>query len=350
MFHEHLNKMNKKEREIMDAAVKAFQRETGLRAEWAGVNHDRADNGVDGELDIFFDQKPLHFKIEIKTEIRPHHLDRIVHQNKVTGPLIVVAEYIQPKAKTELQQLEIGYIETTGNVFLRRPRHFILIDTKRETIPVKEVNRAFTKTGLKVIFLFLQDETFVRQPYRTIAAKAGVGLGNVNHIMNGLKAQRILVLKGNDQYFIADKTALLDKWLEAYELRLKPTLHLGNYRFTNREDFFRWNELALDAQKTAWGGEPAGDIYTDYLKPETLTLYTEESKAELMKKYRLIPDAEGNINVYEKFWQHTIDQQKPVVPPLLAYTDLMNTGNQRCIDTAKKIYEEYLKNKFESSK
>lgn len=342
-FHEHFNKMNKKEREIIETALEAFEEETGLRTAWTTTDRQQ----VDGELDIFFDHpKPLHLYIEVKTEVRPHHLDAIIRQNQENGPLIVMAEYILPKVKTELQQQDIPYIETTGNAFLRKPHYFILIDTKKEVTPTKEVNRAFTKTGLKVIFLFLQDEALVRQPYRAIAAKADVGLGNVNHIMNGLKAQKLLVLKGQNEYFIANKKAVLDKWLEAYEQRLKPTLHLGNYRFANREDFFRWNELILDPDKTVWGGEPAGDIYTDYLKPETLTLYTNEAKADLMKRYRLVPDPQGNVKVYEKFWQTNPNHQQPVVPPLLAYTDLMNTGNQRCIDTATKIYEQHLQSKF----
>ena len=34
------------------------------------------------------------------------------------------------------------------------------------------------------------------------------------------------------------------------------------------------------------------------------------------------------------------------VPPLLIYTDLMNTGDHRCIETAQKIYNELFKEKF----
>lgn len=54
--------------------------------------------------------------------------------------------------------------------------------------------------------------------------------------------------------------------------------------------------------KTWWGSEPAGDILTNYLKPGELTPYTLESRNELIKHYRLIPDKEGKVKVYQKFW------------------------------------------------
>jgi hypothetical protein len=139
----------------------------------------------------------------------------------------------------------------------------------------------------------------------------------------------------------------LEKWIGAYDERLKPTIHQGNYRFLNDNDFFNWQNLKIKTDTTLWGGEPAGDLYTDNLNPETLTIYTTADRAELMKTYRLVPDDDGKVEVYKKFWkteEYNIDKG---VPPVLAYTDLINTGNQRCIDTAQKIYEKFLKDKFE---
>jgi hypothetical protein len=33
---------------------------------------------------------------------------------------------------------------------------------------------------------------------------------------------------------------------------------------------------------------------------------------------------------------------KNLVPPLIAYADLLATGKKRCIETAQKIYEQYI--------
>lgn len=56
----------------------------------------------------------------------------------------------------------------------------------------------------------------------------------------------------------------------------------------------------------------------------------------------LVPDQDGNVRVYKKFWNQEEQQYFPddqVVHPLLAYGDLMNTGDRRCAETAEKIYQ-----------
>ena len=80
------------------------------------------------------------------------------------------------------------------------------------------------------------------------------------------------------------------------------------------------------------------------MKPAELTIYTEETRAELIKNYRLIPDPTGNIKVYKKFWNE--NDTGNAAPPLLAYADLMNTGDQRNMETANKIYDNVLQNKL----
>ncbi len=88
-------------------------------------------------------------------------------------------------------------------------------------------------------------------------------------------------------------------------------------------------------------GEPAGDLLTNYLRPEKLTIYTSETKKDLMMHYGLVPDQNGNIQVYEKFWEQ--DDQRDIAPDLLVYADLVNTRDKRCIETATMIYNEHIK-------
>lgn len=334
-----------KEMEIVRTALKAFENQTGVKGKWKPT----LNQPLDGVVDLYFaENKAQRFMVEVKREIRNHHLIRLLDQDNQHESLMVMAENIPHKIKTELRRLNIAYLETSGNAFLRKPsNYFIWIDHHKPKAPIKEVNRAFTKTGLKVIFLFLLDETYANRPYREIAEKAEVGLGNVNIIMNGLKALKILVRKNKRQFLLADKKAMLERWIHAYDDRLKPTIHQGNYRFLNNDDFFNWQKLEINTGATLWGGEPAGDLYTHNLYPEILTIYTTEGRAELMKNYKLIPDDEGKIQVYKIFWKGKEYNINKAVPPVLAYTDLINTGNQRCIDTAQKIYGKFLKDKFE---
>jgi hypothetical protein len=285
-----------KEAEIMERAIEAFKQQTQIKAKWKAT----PNQTLDGVIDLYFDKNnPVHFLVEVKREIRNNHLMKLLDIKKRFEHLMVVAENVQPKVKEELQRHNIGYMETNGNIYLRiPPEYFIWIDHKKPKAITKDVNRAFTKTGLKVLFLFLQDEANINRTYREIAALAEVGLGNVNNIIKGLKALRLLVNKNAREYVLAEKKSLLEKWIQAYDDRLKPTIHLGNYRFLNNDAFFKWRNLRLKSDVTFWGGEPAGDLYTNNLNPEILTLYTTETRAEVMKNYRLVPDEKGNVHVY----------------------------------------------------
>ncbi|MEQ9582509.1 MAG: type IV toxin-antitoxin system AbiEi family antitoxin, partial [Arenibacter sp.] len=70
-----------------------------------------------------------------------------------------------------------------------------------------------------------------------------------------------------------------------------------------------------------------------------------EPRNKLMKNYRLVPDEGGNVKIYEKFWKDNTEE-KEAVHPLLAYADLIMKGDRRCTETAEKIYNEYLQDKF----
>lgn len=332
------------ESSIIETALEAFYNHTKIKADW----RESPDPTYDGMAVFYFDsKKPERFVLEVKKEVRNHHLEKLLQQHDANHQLLVIAEHIMPKTKEALQEHGICYLETNGNAYLKRlPKHFLWIELKKQKVLTREINRAFTKTGLKIVFLLLVDEMFMHQTYRVMAKVADVGLGNVNNIIRGLKDLRLVIQKNDRELLLPDRKALLDRWISAYEQRLKPTLHIGNFRFADPSAFFRWRTLHLHSQ-TVWGGEPAGDLYTDNLNPETLILYTLEARGELMKNYRLIPDDDGNIEIYNKFWNiETPDTVPHAVPPLLAYTDLINTGTQRCLETAKKIYEKHLKNKL----
>ena len=107
------------------------------------------------------------------------------------------------------------------------------------------------------------------------------------------------------------------------------------------DDLLAWKDLKLDTTKTVWGGQPAGDLLTNYLHPAEFTIYTDESRNELIKNYKLIPDEKGNLKVYQKFWKWDNSTQN-TAPSLIVYTDLMVISDRRCIETAQKIYDEYL--------
>lgn len=341
-LREHKQLVNMTEQEIIHMALENLQKNAQIKATWETV----AQKELEGQVIINIDNQNIKYYVEIKNELRNHQLQKIIKLKQQYQPLMVVAIRLFPKMKEELRRINIAYLEANGNIYLKHEKTLLWIDANKPVATERITgSRAFTKTGLKVVFQFMLDETLVNRTYRHIAERTETGIGNITNIITGLKQEGFLLTIGKNEYKLDNKQTLLNKWIAAYDLRLKPTLKLGTFRFLKEEDFKNWKNLPLRNGKTWWGGEPAGDLFTNYLQPAELTLYTTETRNDLIKNYRLIPDEKGNVKAYKKFWQY--DEVKDnVVPPLLAYTDLINTNDRRCIETAKKLYEQYLQNKF----
>lgn len=329
------------EAEIVGKALENLQKGTQIKGKWT----ENGPEGLDGQLTLVLDKERIKFNTEVKRELR--NLPQILEFNKQFDPFILVAGRLFPKMKEELRRNNVAYLEANGNFYLKRGQKWFQIDNN-PPLPVEQDyrNRAFTKTGLKVVFEFLQDETLINQPYRQIAAYTQTAVGNITNIIKGLKQDGFLLQLTKFEVKLTRKDDLIRKWAAAYNDKLKPALKVGTFRLLKEEQYATWDTLKLNTEKTWWGGEPAGDLLTNYLRPAHFILYTTETRPELMKNYRLVPDDDGRVQVFKKFWKYTTDKA-PTVPPLLVYADLVNTGDPRCLETAQKVYDQYLKNKFE---
>lgn len=331
------------EEKIVHTALENLKKHTGIE----GIYTPTHKKGLDGEVDLIFQNGKELFMVEVKREIRNHQLPVIEEMARHNKNFILIAETIFPKIKEELRKQGIGYLDAAGNIFLQTAKHHLWIEGhKIKKTNTEKPNRAFNAAGLKVIYLFLTDENLLNQPQRTIAEEAGIALGNINYILNGLKEMKFLIEKNKKEFQLINKPELLQKWMIRFEEKLKPTLHIGNFRFLKNDDYNHWKKITLKKNQTYWGGEPAGAIITKYLLPEIFTFYTDEPRNNLIKNYRLIPDPNGNIRAYKKFWKGQNTYDETTVHPLLAYTDLVNTGDRRSMETAKKIYNELLSNRL----
>ena len=329
--------------EIIHNALSNIQTKANITAKWIDTVNKK---GINGELKLEIENHTIRLFTDIKTEIRTIHLEKLEELAKEYHPFIVVAQRIFPKIKEELRNRNIAYLEANGNIYLKMKGVYLWLETNNPIeIKEKTTNRAFTKTGLKVVYQFLINEAWINYTYRQIAEQTNTGIGNVNNIFTGLKQAGYILQLNKEEYKLENKNKLLEKWIMEYEKRLKPILAIGTFRFLKEEDFYNWKKVHLQKDKTCWGGEPAGDLYTNYLRPEELTIYTTETRGDLMKNYHLVPDNNGNVKVFKKFWERE-EIESNIVHPLLAYADLINEGDRRCTETAQKIYDEYLQDKF----
>jgi len=312
--------------EIIQLALEQLQQETGITAKIL----------EDGLLELKCEGKPIQFVVVQKDEPRNYQLPAFMALKEQYPHVMVIARQLFPGIREKLFANDIAYLDTQGNMFLKAPGIYIRVEGKK---PVQRAaangNRAFTATGLKVLFQLLQDKNLVNEPQRTIAQKAGVALGNIPLILEGLKETGYLIPLNKKEYLWEKRKELLQRWVENYVTNLKPRLYKNRFQLTQP-----WQEIRLNTAQTVWGGEPAADMLTHHLRPEKYTLYTRETTIQLMKNYRIIPHKNGELEVLEMFWPH--NQEEVNAPALLIYADLLVEGRKRNLETAQIIYNEHI--------
>lgn len=321
------------DKEIVHLALDNLEKETGIKGRWT----ERTD--IDGEIKLTINKETLHYFVEVKREVRPYQIDQLLKYQKQFTNVLLIAERIFPKVKAELRELNFPYLETNGNVFIKKEPLWLWVDTNQRINTKKETgNRAFTKTGLRVLFHLLLHKDNVNHPQRLIAEATGVALGNIPLVMNGLKETGYLLQRDKKNYILDRKEELIERWITEYEITLKPQLLIGRFHLPTN-----WKALELNKFEEAWGGEPAGDILTNYLRPEEYTLFTKKNRTDFIKKYKLRPDQKGELELYRIFWGMNQEQQHLTVPALLVYADLKLKNNKRCRETAEIIWNEHIK-------
>jgi len=285
------------------------------------------------------------FRIALKRRPTQTGLLLETHQESPSNrpPTLLVSEYIPPPMAGHLRDRGINFMDCAGNAHLKTPGLFVFISGNRpppswrRDTPV----RAFQRTGLQVIFVLLADPARVNASHRELAKLAGVSTGSVVYILDDLRDLGHVVSRPGNRRHLRDRRALLERWIEGYAERLRPRLSLGRFRGAERW----WEQADLQGLEARWGGEIAAARLTDHLQPALATLYLRgrETGARLQVQCRLRRDSQGNTELLRSFWDATLDTADgDLVPPLIAYADLIASGDSRNLETANLLYEQRL--------
>jgi hypothetical protein len=332
-----------KKREILNAAKLTFEETTGfcikiLEAEPAGKIQPEAVLQIDAP-----EVKPKKFYAEVKGFITTATLGHTAEQiRRFKKPVILVTGYVTPPMAARLKELNLAFIDTAGNAYINDPPLFVyIIGRKKKDVPeAGRIARAFRTTGLKIVFALLCLPELVKAPYRDIAKAANVALGTVGWVMYDLKQLNFLVDRGKHGRKLINVEKLLDTWIHAYVRELRPKLYIGRYDAT-REEW--WEKTDWRETGAFLGGEPAAARLTDYLKPETITVYGPEEINKFLLKNHLKKDLQGKVEIFKTFWRFDYPwNYKEFAPPLLIYADLIATADDRNIETARIIYDQYI--------
>lgn len=340
------------ETNLLNAALQAAL-DLGLDAQLVHLEPKRVMAHADGVVHIGRGGKGQQYVAEVRRLLRPANLGATLHQLDLQAtahalPGLLVADYINQDMAEALRKQGREFLDTAGNAYIEQP-HVLVWATGCKAVPKKEapqVGRAFQPTGLQVLFALLCHPEWVNLPYRELAARAGVAHGTVGWVMPDLQRQGFVAdlngKRGTRRLFDGDR--LLALWADAYARQLRPRTLLGRYYVPALAG---WQEWPLEKYGAQWGGEPAGALLTNYLTPGELTLYADKLPGPLAARYRFAKEADVGhkavVEVRHRFWRFPAGEVAgPCVPLVLVYADLMATGDARCIETAKRLYEDHV--------
>jgi hypothetical protein len=337
------------ERPILDRALDAMARETGLAAKvlrWEplGLNTRRPD----ALIEVTGPQQLLQFAVEVKNVDRFEILNhvRAFWPPNATPPLLLVAPYITPQVAERCRNMDICFADTAGNVYLRAPGLHIYVTGKQKPLELKMARggRITNPAGLKVAFALLCEPRLLNATYREIATTAGVALGTVGPVIKDLENRKHVTPALDDGPMMRrrflDPQRLLKEWVALYPTVLRPKLNVRRFRAPRPA----WTEgLNLNPYRAFWGGEVAANRLLHYLQPQAITIYTGEAPTQLIVDHRLKADINGDTEILDVFWNtEHLQASGDVVPPILAYTDLMTTTDGRDLEAANMIYDKYI--------
>jgi hypothetical protein len=265
--------------------------------------------------------------------------------------LFVLAPIVYPKIAEELVAQDINFLDTVGNVYLNAGDVYIHRSGIKPTIktPEKNKSRLFSEAGLKMLFGVLNNPEFINLTYRDMAAAVSISAASISIIISEMLQNNYLHEGQNKRKIVNAKKELLSRWVQAYKEQLKPKLIIGNYTSKSLDLLRTFKKIDIKEINGEWGGEAAANLYTNYLSPGKLSLFVTGENKKWMSALKLITaDAQGEIELLKYFW----DKNHPIfastrklpdaVPPILVYAELITSNDSRNIDTAQRIFDEYI--------
>lgn len=330
-FLEHNHKSNKMEKHV-HIALERFNKNTGINLSYEEINKTP-------QIRVLFGKSEIVIPAFVTGEIRKTNLPDILRKLNERPETFIIAKKTYPFIRDFFKQKNINYVDQDGYARLFAEGLAIMVKEKGEEIERRQVSgRAFTKTGLKVSYHFLRYPETLNFTMREIAKSTGVGLDTVYNVIKDLEEQDLIIQESTGHYIYNDRKIIYDKWIEQYEIKLKPSIHLGRFSFGDKKR--NWKDIKLPGD-SVWGGEPAASLISGSLIPQVLTVYSDLHLKLMIDNLKIKSDKGGPIVLNKKFWLYEPTFIK-TTHPLLVYADLIHTRATRNHEIAATIYQEHL--------
>ena len=258
------------ERELLDQALHAFNKYTGMAGKILRREVDIAANGngnyhVDALVDIDAPLGKHRFAVQTKKIDRVEILAQLKARwpKKPRLPLMVITPYMTAHLAEKCREIGLFFIDTAGNAYVKDRQLFVYITGRKETTEPGRLtaNRRTNAAGLRLLFAILCRPDLINARYRELATAAGVALGTVGPVIKNLEADKLDATFGTVRPMrrLTDVERLVEEWVTFYPAWLRPKLNPRKFRVPERDGL---QDADLRQYGGYWGGEMAADRLT----------------------------------------------------------------------------------------
>jgi len=335
-------KMKQQIKGLIKTALEIFEQTTGLKAAYQNRLLDETKY-PDGLVRIDHQNMQWIFAVQAKTRVtRATVAIEKTEAMNFQQERLLFTDYVTPPMADLMKNLDMFFIDAAGNAYINKLPLYVFIKGNKlpERAKTTPQRRLLKPTGLRVVFALLNNPDMINWPYRNVAKTTDVALGTVGWIFRDLKEMGFLLEMGGRKRRVTNLQTLLKRWVEAYPDQLRPKLVIDRFKAPHHD---WWKKVNIVEHHACWGGEVAAAKLTQHLKPEKVVIYANEPPGKLIIGNKLRKANDGDVEILKPFWKfkHEFADQG-IAPPLLVYTDLMATGDDRNIETAGIIYDKYL--------
>jgi hypothetical protein len=338
---------------VFEQAARAVLDITGLECtKTASGQSSLKSHAFDGIARLRFRKRQIQQPYIVKRSMNPTtlHLLALLRRESPDGLLLVTTQ-VNDRQAIALRKAGVNFMDTSGNLFLDASDLLLWVSGRRVLRSEAAVSRsrAFHSSGIQLLFTLLTDpkldsetpgSALVGRPYRDISAVTGISHSTIGWIMADLIRQGYVINQEGGVRHLAERKRILERWIQQYMDRLRPSLLIGRYR-PARSDWWKMASL----EDGLWSGEVAAALITGELKPGSATIFGASPSHSFVLNHGLQKDPRGTVEFLKPFWRNTAGSaaSNNCVHPLLIYADLMSIDDERTHEVAQSVYDRYLR-------
>ena len=264
--------------------------------------------------------------------------------SRATRPLILFAPYVSGEIGALLVSHGINFVDRAGNCHVDLGGDYIGHVEGRRLRRSPGVPGGLRAPGFRVVFALLAESDLVRAPVRELARISGVSLGTASNVLRRLEHDRIVVRTRSKRHLVRPDN-LLERWIAGYADALRPQLLVGRFQTPDSDPSHlehRVADILGEAETWAWGGAAAAFRLTKHYRSHETVLHMEAATPDLPRRLKALPHSSGRLIVLGVPGPLAFGGQTRTVHPLLVYSELVLTGDDRATEAASEIRSRFL--------